>query len=62
MVTCSAQLVQVIETVSVVGTGSGPEDPVRNALSYWTTSGELIACIDPVENPGLHKKLIKRKG
>ena len=45
--TRQAEVIQVIRTVSMVGTGVGPNDPVRNVTSYWTLDGKKLASTDP---------------
>lgn len=37
-----ARVIEVIETVSIRGSGS-EEDPVRKVFQYWSTDGELLA-------------------
>lgn len=44
----SARVIQVIETVSRVGSGTR-EDPVRLITQYWDFDGNRLACNDPFE-------------
>lgn len=39
----NAEMVTVIRTVTVVGTGTTEDDPVRTVIQYWTQDGELLA-------------------
>ena len=42
----SAEVVQVIKTVTTAGTGT-EKDPNRYVTSYWSLDGELLAINDP---------------
>lgn len=42
----NVKLIQVIETVSVKGSGS-PGDPVRLMKQYWSLDGKKLAETDP---------------
>ena len=38
-----AEVVPVVHTVSIRGTGITQDDPVRQVHQYWSTDGELLA-------------------
>ena len=40
--TDSARLIEVIETVSIRGSGN-EDDPVRRVFQYWSIDGKLLA-------------------
>lgn len=46
--TDSAQVIQVIETISLRGTGTD-DDPVRAVRQYWSFNGELLAEFDAIK-------------
>jgi len=45
--TSSARVITVIETVSMIGSGT-PEDPLRHMIRYWNLDGELLAERDTI--------------
>ena len=45
--TSSAKVITVIETVSVIGSGT-PKDPLRHMIRYWNLEGELLAERDTI--------------
>lgn len=47
--TVSAKVITVIETVSVIGSGT-PEDPLRHMIRYWNLEGELLAERDTIHD------------
>lgn len=44
----SARVVQLIETKTVRGTGTTPEDPARIVTEYWSLDGKKLAESDPI--------------
>jgi multidrug resistance efflux pump len=47
----SARLIQVIET-HLLCLGEGTEgDPIRRVTQYWSIEGELLAKVDPQDDP-----------
>lgn len=47
-----AKLIQVIETSTVVGSGS-EASPSRRVMEYWTPEGKLLAVNDPLPDDWL---------
>lgn len=45
------QVVQVIRTLTVIGTGTDG-DPVRGVWQYWTMEGELLSTSDYGQQEG----------
>lgn len=45
--TSSAKVITVIETVSVIGSGT-PENPLRHMTRYWSLDGDLLAEHDTI--------------
>lgn len=50
--THSAVIIQVIQTMTSVGTGT-EADPNRVIIEYWSLDGELLAVSDPMEQDAL---------
>lgn len=44
--TRSAEVIRVIRTVSLIGSGV-EDDPFRERTDYWSLDGELLAIVDP---------------
>lgn len=40
------ELIQVIRTVSLIGGGVAPDDPVREVTDYWAPDGTHLAHVD----------------
>ena len=53
--TLSAEVIQVIKTVSRVGRGIDG-DPVRHVIQYWSFDGQELAENDPVYDNNLSGK------
>ena len=51
--TKSARVIQVIETVSLAGDGTGT-NPVYEVHQYWTLDGDLLAKNDPFSQDDVH--------
>lgn len=46
----AAQLIEAIRVVQPAGTGKA-DDPFRVEVSYWSTSGQLLARMDINDDP-----------
>jgi len=49
--TSSAKVITVIETISVIGSGT-PDNPLRHMIRYWSLDGDLLAEHDTVNDGG----------
>lgn len=54
-----ARVIEVIEAVSLVGSGDQEDDPVREVTFYYSPNGVLLAKSDPIKEMTVHDEVAR---